>query len=569
MSESFQPSARFHRVTTRRRHLRALQCPLEPELLVAEFAGELPPEVAVAVREHIAVCETCGARSKALRTPYQVLASLGNEPVSHVPDLRDSVRARLGRGRALRRVRRIASTMGRGGVLSALSVIAAVVLVGFLIFGIFSASAQNLAPSSNQFNGVPAAAAHGLLLAETDKLATVTASDGSQWQVAEVIAVNEQNGSVVHSLPSSHGLLHPSHPDQLPLAIGVAPDGHTIYEVTAPNAQHQQALIAFDASIGNIRFVSRLALPGKSALPEGEYGDALAIAPGSSLIYVGLYLPQPAAGNARVLVFNAGDGSLASTLAPGFQTTNIPEPPPPGSLPVSVFPKSIPHLNAAGMDVTLGANGNLMISPDGQWLFDEELLSQNGTFQYGVVRRFSTQTGGTAQELAISGDFHISQLAITSAQAKQPQLYLFKSSPDAIVYVLDPSEKGPTQTGIIALGGPAAPPDIVFSGSVTLAPADGTYLFATQAVSAENGAIGGHDLWLLDTQGMTIEAHLLDNDAADGALANPEKNYTAAPFLLRDGEVLLAPDSLDGTIVPWLSLSDGHPIIALLGVVQG
>src|SRR5579885_3608596 len=206
MSESFQPSARFHRVTTRRRHLRALQCPLEPELLVAEFAGELPPEVAVAVREHIAVCETCGARSKALRTPYQVLASLGNEPVSHVPDLRDSVRARLGR--------RIASTMGRGGVLSALSVIAAVVLVGFLIFGIFSASAQNLAPSSNQFNGVPAAAAHGLLLAETDKLATVTASDGSQWQVAEVIAVNEQNGSVVHSLPSSPGLLHPSHPDQ-------------------------------------------------------------------------------------------------------------------------------------------------------------------------------------------------------------------------------------------------------------------------------------------------------------------------------------------------------------------
>ena len=69
MSVNDRPAIRFHRVTTRRRSLRALQCPLEPELLVAEFAGELPPDVALAVREHIVVCETCGARSRALRAP--------------------------------------------------------------------------------------------------------------------------------------------------------------------------------------------------------------------------------------------------------------------------------------------------------------------------------------------------------------------------------------------------------------------------------------------------------------------------------------------------------------------
>src|SRR5579864_5783177 len=80
MSEVFTPSARIHRVTTRRRNLRALQCPLESELLVAEFAGELPPEVALAVREHIAVCESCGSCSQALRQPYELLASLGSEP---------------------------------------------------------------------------------------------------------------------------------------------------------------------------------------------------------------------------------------------------------------------------------------------------------------------------------------------------------------------------------------------------------------------------------------------------------------------------------------------------------
>src|SRR5690349_19463753 len=99
MPDVLQPSVRIQRVTTRRRSLRTLQCPLEPELLVAEFAGELPPDVALAVREHIAVCETCGARSQALRAPYELLSSLGHEPVATVPDLRDTVRKRAGRGR--------------------------------------------------------------------------------------------------------------------------------------------------------------------------------------------------------------------------------------------------------------------------------------------------------------------------------------------------------------------------------------------------------------------------------------------------------------------------------------
>src|SRR5215469_8702925 len=144
MSEPFQPSGRFHRVTTRRRNLRVLQCPLEPELLVAEFAGELPPEVALAVREHIAVCEICGGRSRALQTPYDVIASLGNEPVPYVPDLRDSVQSRLSRGRTSRRIYRVIARMGRGGALAALCVIVALVVVGFLLFGIISASAENL-----------------------------------------------------------------------------------------------------------------------------------------------------------------------------------------------------------------------------------------------------------------------------------------------------------------------------------------------------------------------------------------------------------------------------------------
>jgi hypothetical protein len=440
--------------------------------------------------------------------------------------------------------------------------------VGFLLFGIISAGAENLSPSSNQLTGVPAAASHGVLLAETDKLVTVTGPGGQQWGVAEVIAVDERNGSVLHSLPSSNGPLHPSERNQLPVATQTSPDGHTVYEVTAPNAHGQQALVAFDSSSGNVLFVTALALPGKVGLPAHESADTLAVAPDGTKIYVGLGLAQPAAGSVRVLVFASATGRLDQTLAPTFNAAAIAMPPPPGSLPVSAFPGSIPYLNASGFSVALGGGGKLVVSANGHWLFDEELLYQNASAQYVVVRRFSAITGKTTQELAIQGDFQISQLAITNPAAKVPQLYLIKGGSESIVYVLDPSFHGPTQTGLIDLGGLVAPDGTAFSGSVTLGPADGTQLYAAENISADSGAISSQNLWLLDTTNMSVVAQLLGTDAADSVLANPQGGYSGAPFLLRSGEVLLAPDSLQGTVAPWLSLSDGHPIIALLSVIQ-
>jgi hypothetical protein len=207
----------------------------------------------------------------------------------------------------------------------------------------------------------------------------------------------------------------------------------------------------------------------------------------------------------------------------------------------------------------------MVVSNDGNWLYDEELLSKGGSPEYAVIRRISTATGQTAQELAIPGDFKISQMAITTT-AQVPQLYLIKSSPDCMVYVLDPSDQGPTVSGLIDLGGVEGASGVVFTGTVSLGPTNGTQLYATQNISADNGTITGQDLWLLDTQAMTVEAHLLDNSAAGSVLANPTDHYTAAPFILRNGVVLLAPNSLQGEIVPWLSLSDGHPILALLAV---
>lgn len=578
MPDVLQPSVRIQRVTTRRRSLRTLQCPLEPELLVAEFAGELPPDVALAVREHIAVCETCGARSQALRAPYELLASLGNEPVAIVPDLRDTVRKRAGRGRFYRGTLRIAAAIGRGGAIGVAGVIGIVTLVALLVVGVlFSVNAYSLSRSANRLSGVPAAAPSGMLLALTDKLITIVGSDGQSWQVAEVIAVDEQSGVVQRSLPSSTGFVRGAGKAGMPMASSVSPDGRTIYEVTAPDANDRQALVAFDSATGDLRFATRLTQQGAASLPAGVYADALAVSRDGATVYVGLHVVDPAANSVRALVVHGQTGAISGVVRAQF-TTVVPMPPPSGGLPVSAFPTAVPHVDASTFSVTQGANDSLALSADGHWLFDVLLINDHVAHRYAVVRRIDTSSGLTVQELAMSGDFTLSQLTIgvvsssshtSSTTAPQTRLYLLKGSPDAQCFVLDSGVNGPTLLGEIALGGPAAPANITFSGTLSISPAvDGRHVFMTQDATAADGAITGHDLWLVDTQNMSVVAHRSDNDSADAVLANSSTDQNAQTFLLRGGGVMLESPDLGGIQHQWLSLSDGHPIIQLLGTIS-
>jgi hypothetical protein len=571
MSEEFVPSIRIHRVTTRRRSLRALQCPLEPELLIAEFASELPPDVAVAVREHIAVCEVCGARSQALRKPYDLLASLGHEPVSYIPDLRNTVRTRAGTHRLDRKLMAAAAAIGRGGFVAVASLIGVVALGAFIVLGVlFSAGARNISRSENHLTHVQDTNGRSIVFAQTDKLVTVTDDSGRQWQVAEVLVVNQHTGVVLHSLPASDDSLQASRPDELPVAVATSPDGNTIYELTAPNAQHEQVLAAFDATSGAVRFVTQLALPGGRKLIADATGDALALSPDGSLAYVGLNISQPAGGGVRALTVNARTGAIMYALTPGYNAT-ISMPPPPGSLPVSAFPDVVPTLYASGLASSLGAHGGMVLSPDGKWLFDLITLKDATGKQYGVVRRFDAQTGQLGNELAIEGDFTIARLAMSvvssgvdpTAGVAPYQLYLVKGSPDAQVFVLDPGDKGPTLLGDIALGGPAAPPNAAFYGVLTASPsADGTHLYVTQYAVAKHGLIEGHDLWMVDTMAMNVAYHRVSNDAADGVLAN---SVGAATFILRGGAILLIAPDLGGSPAQWLDLGDSHSVVALIG----
>ena len=115
MAEMMTPPVRIARVTTRRMHTQTIQCPLDPEMLVAEFAGELPPDIARHVREHLVFCETCSARSQALRSPYELLSASARSRRPTSADLRDSVRVQLRSRRPLHEMVRFTARMGRGG----------------------------------------------------------------------------------------------------------------------------------------------------------------------------------------------------------------------------------------------------------------------------------------------------------------------------------------------------------------------------------------------------------------------------------------------------------------------
>jgi hypothetical protein len=563
MANPGSPPARVHRVTTRRRTLRPLTCPLEPELLVAEFADELPPDIAAAVREHVAICAVCGARSLALKNPYQLLASLGEEPVHSIPDLREVVRTKARSHPALRSLQRTAGALGRNGVI-AMTAVLGLGLLALLITLVFvlPASAQTTNRSSNGLHGVPAAGKSGVLYAETGKLVTVSDGAGNVWQVAEIIVIDERTGVVVRSLPQSNQPLHVAQRELLPAGVQIA--GNQGVELTAPDHNGSQALVVFNAKTGFVEHVVTLRLPDGKPLP--TQATALALAPDGSMAYVGIVQNAPTLAGPRVIVIDVKTGAITGTLNPGLNAT-IPLPPPPGSLPSSAFPSTVPQLNAVGMIAAPGLNGALAISPDGQWLFDVVTLANaQGVQQYAVVRRFSVTDGTVAQQLALPGDFTLASLA-GGLGAQSPQVYLVRGSPNAECFVLDASAQGPTLLGDIPLGGPVAKAGTTFSGTLILAPStDSTRLFIGQDVARSDGRLAGHDLWVVDTQGMGLVANSTDPLAAGALLPNPLGNGQSGAFLLRDGQIELIAADLSTSPVPWLRLPDGRPIVALLAV---
>lgn len=560
MPDTQTPYARYSRVTTRRGTLRPLNCPLEPELMVAEFSGELPPDVAQAVREHIAICETCGARAVALRTPYNLLTSLGAEPVPYVPDLRDHVRLKAAAEERWLGPLRALGSVGRFGVVSVVVGVTLVALLAFLLRGaLVSLGVFTTARTTNAITHVVPAAPTGTLFAETNKVVTV-GGFGQNWQVAEVIAADQRTGQVTRSLPDGNGPLAIGSASSLPIAV--ATDGHVVYELTSVQNGGKQALVAINATTGATRFILPLTQPNGAALPAGAQALSLALAPDGSAIYVGIGGAQGRLLNIRALVISAA-GKVTAAFDP-VTVTYAPLPPPSSSLPASAFPSQTPVVDVSKLTFTEAAHGAIAVSPDGQWLFDTLYASDAQGVHYLIVRRFSAASGVAAQVLALPGQFHSERLAVSSS-ASSPQLYVVSASPDAIAYVMDATATGPTLLGDIPLGGPTTTNGAGLGDSLSISPtADGQRLYVSEDAVSSDGVVTAHTRWLLDTQGMSVLASDSEVTTVGAVLANSSDSPSAKIFTLVNGDIQVGAPDFSGAWSQWLRASDGTPVLRLI-----
>jgi hypothetical protein len=572
------------KIATRR--LRALRCPLSPEILVAEFAGELPPNVAAAVRKHVGGCAICGPRAQELRASYDLVGSLGAESAPAVPDMRERVYIRTQTAPLARQRKRLALAFPRavwGVLVGALAVTFIAVLVTQWL--ITPARTQAATRSSNALTNVPPAGATGELLAATSTLIPMRDKAGQVWRVAEVIAADQRTGVVARSLPSSDLPAESGDPATLPLAIRATANGTAVVELTAPDDQRRQALVGFDAQSGAPQFVAPL------ALPPGTTGVSLALSPTEPLAFVGLRSNQPTE-SPRALVIDMRSGALARTLAPSFSpvaplatqplassrraptihaapsATPMPTitPTPTPTEPPS--PTPTPFINTNGWTVTQAAQGDIALSSDGQWLLDVFAVTDPLGNRYAVVRRSSTATGQNQQELALGGDFSFAALA-ASGDVAHPYMYLARGSSNAELFILDAGEQGPALLGDLPLGGPVAASGVSFAGVISLSAFNaGALLYIAQDAISADRQVSGHDIWLIDATNATLLYRRADLLPLSGVLANTAGGSNSATFVLRGGEVALLDPNLNGAFTPWIKLMNGRSIIQLLATLD-
>jgi hypothetical protein len=559
---------------------------LSAEILVAEFAGELPPNVASAVRTHVAKCVICGPRAEELRASYELVGSLGAEPVTAPADLRERVYIRTQTVPLARQRKRLALVFPRAvwGVLIGALVVAmiAVLVTQWLIT---PARTQAAARSSNALTDVPAAGASGELLAATAALIPIRDPSGQIWRVAEVVAADERTGAITRSLPASDMPAETGDPSTSPVAIRVTADGSTVVELTAPDGQQRQALVSFDAQSGATRVVTPLALPA------GTNAVSLALSPTEPLAFVGLRGEQSTAGP-RALVIDLRSGALTRTLAPTFnpaaplaappiaaagQANVTPRDPTPTSTvtitptpspTAAASPSPTPFIDTNGWQIAQTAHSDIALSPDGQWLFDVFSVTDPQGVHYAVVRRSSTTTGQNQQEVALAGDFAFAAFA-ADGTSDHAYLYLAHGSSNAELFILDASAQGLALLGDLPLGGPDAAAGVSFTGSLTMSVFSvGTLLYIAQDATSSDHQVSGHDLWLVDATHAALLYRRADLLPLAGILANTAGGTNSATFVLRNGQVALLDANLSGDFTLWINLKNGRSVTQLLAAVD-
>jgi hypothetical protein len=367
---------------------------------------------------------------------------------------------------------------------------------------------------------------------------------------------------VTRSLPAATGGLAAGSASSLPIAI--VTDGQTVYELTSAQHGDKQALVAIGAANGATRFVLPLTLPGGAALPAGAQALSLALSPDGHTLYIGLGGAHGKLVSVRALVVAAASGKVTAAYSPAL-VTSAPLPPPTSSLPASAFPSQTPTADLSHMTFTEAAQGAIVPSPDGQWIFDALFASDTKGVQYLIIRRIGATNGQTTQALGLPGPFHSEQLAV-SPTASSAQLYLLSGSPDAIVYVIDISQEQPTLLGDIPLGGPTTTNGAGLSDTLSISPTtNGQSLYVTEDATSTDGVVSAHTRWLLDTQGMGVLASDSEGTTVGAILANASSSQTAKVFALVNGDIQVGAPDFSSAWSPWLHAGDGTPVLRLIG----
>ncbi len=249
---------------TSTRKLHGVHCPIEAELLLAIIQKELPLPDSREIYDHINSCDTCYRRYSELFEAYDQVASLGQEENVPAANLMNAVlEESQGRLKAVRVFRKINLRM-RTVTFATLGTIVAIAIILALFLG--PILQNTLLRSERSLNSLSSAQAigSGLFYAETNKVIPVS-YNGATWDIGEVIALNERNAQVVHSLPAS-----PQHPFVPGLGVSgassaapvLSSDGKILLEpAESAGAGEAAAFASIDPISGKIRYISQLVGP--------------------------------------------------------------------------------------------------------------------------------------------------------------------------------------------------------------------------------------------------------------------------------------------------------------------
>ncbi len=303
---------------------RHVNCPIEPEILLADIQGELTIDEARLIHAHQRTCAICQARGDQLRDAYEHVAGLADVPAVPIANLHESMlRESHGRLRAVRMARGLnlpsrAFLLGTTGLL--------VVALIFLIGIVRPFLQNNVLSTQRSMNSIhPAAIGNGLFYAQTIKLIPVV-FNGTEWDVGEVLALSEQNGQVLHSLPAS---THPPFVSTFgadsgaAVAPAVSPNGKLIAQAAIlADGQSPTAIAITDVATGHVDFITKLAVPDGLAAQPPPIVRQLWMSADSKSLYVLTDLEVNNSRGAHILTFDLSTGQQTGTVIPAVDAAS-------------------------------------------------------------------------------------------------------------------------------------------------------------------------------------------------------------------------------------------------------